>query len=165
MKAKGCSSLRRFRNQEKNYLLLVPFSAAAITPYPLPLLQIKTEPVQHHYDYDITVLHILLFVSTPRCGGGSETYIECLKQQQFFGALCLPPTSSRLLFPLHSDEILLFRHTVWLPVWLQLLWHKTHLLYLTEMPNAAVRDDWQVHAPVSATCRSARLISAPLCSL
>lgn len=73
-------------------------------------------------------------------------------RMQLHPELCLLPSSSSLLFPLYSDEILLFRHTVWMPVWLEVLWHQTHLLYLTEMPNAAVRDDWQAHTPVSATC-------------
>ncbi len=76
---------------------------------------------------------------------------------QLHPELCLPPSSSSLLFTLYSDELLLFRHTVWMPVWLEVLWHQTHLLYLTEMPNAAVSDDWQARTPVSATCLSSSL--------
>lgn len=98
-----------------------------------------------------------------------RTYVALLlkvitTRLQLHPELCLPLSSSSLLFPLYSDEILLFRHTVWMPVWLEVLWHQTHLLYLTEMPNAAVRDDWQAHTPVSATCLSSfhSLMAEPL---
>lgn len=35
-------------------------------------------------------------------------------------------SSSWLLFPLYSDKLLLFRHIVWTPVWLQVFWHSTY---------------------------------------
>ena len=70
-----------------------------------------------------------------------------ITRPQLHPELCLPLSSFSVLFPLYSDEILLFRYTVWMSVWLEILWHETHLLYLTEMPNAAVSSDWQAHTP------------------
>ena len=128
------------------------------------------------------VLRVCLYVFEKKAGvtSAGEQMVEenledacwrvtfLLKSQQYRCGSCLnyvyPSSSSSLLFPLYSDEILLFKHTVWMPVWLEVLWHKTHLLYLTEMPNAAVSDDRQAHTPFSATCFSSSLSNgrAPL---
>lgn len=91
-----------------------------------------------------------------------KTYVSCVSATSHNNMTAVPSWTMftpliHFLFPLYSDEILLFRYTVGMPVWLEVLWHKIHLLYLTELPNAAVCSDWQAHTPVSATGSSSSL--------
>lgn len=73
-----------------------------------------------------------------------------------------PPLPPLLLFPLPSDGILLFRLTA---VWLEVLWHQTLLLYLTEMPKSAVTDRPTLQSAQHASalsCLLPELLSLPV---
>lgn len=73
------------------------------------------------------------------------------KQQWHTPEMCLLLLPPSWLFPPHSDGILLFRHTVCLNVWLEVLWLQMHLFYLIQMPIALVGSDWQVDTLVRVT--------------
>lgn len=89
---------------------------------------------------DLEDLRILFFSLKPY-QNNSGSLLKCVSSSY-------PPS---WLFPPHSDGMLLFRHTVCLNVWLEVLWLKTHLFYLIQMPIALVGSDWQVDTPVSVT--------------